>query len=94
MRITDLLSEKGIKLDAKPQSKAEAIDQLVELMNSTGNLKDKAEYKKCVLAREEEGTTGIGEGVAIPHVRFTLWPHIERNISTAAAPAFHQLFLH
>jgi len=69
MRINDLLSEKGINLDAKPQSKAEAIDQLVELMNSTGNLKDKAEYKKCVLAREEEGTTGIGEGVAIPHAK-------------------------
>ncbi|MDF2632417.1 MAG: fructose transporter subunit [Caproiciproducens sp.] len=69
MRITDLLSEKGINLDARPQSKAEAIDQLVELMNSTGNLKDKTEYKKCVLAREEEGTTGIGEGVAIPHAK-------------------------
>jgi PTS system fructose-specific IIC component len=69
MRITELLNEKGINLDARPQSKLEAIDQLVELMYHTGNLKNKEEYKKCVLAREQEGTTGIGEGVAIPHAK-------------------------
>jgi len=69
MRITELLDKKGINLDARPQTKLDAIDQLVELMNSTGNLTSKEEYKKCVLAREQEGTTGIGEGVAIPHAK-------------------------
>ncbi|HEX3037393.1 MAG TPA: fructose-specific PTS transporter subunit EIIC [Oscillospiraceae bacterium] len=71
MRITELLDKRGIDLDAKPQSKSEAIDQLVDLMNNTGNLTNQEEYKKCVLAREEEGTTGIGEGVAIPHAKTT-----------------------
>ncbi|MDF1493155.1 PTS sugar transporter subunit IIA [Caproiciproducens sp. CPB-2] len=69
MRITDLLSEPGINLNASPHSKADAIDELVELMDATGKLKNKAKYKKCVLKREKEGTTGIGEGVAIPHAK-------------------------
>lgn len=69
MRITDLLSAKSIDLNAAPKTKEEAIDRLVDLMEQGGNLKDKAEYKKCVLARETEGTTGIGEGVAIPHAK-------------------------
>ena len=67
MRITDLLNEKAIILQGKAKTKAEAIDQLVELMMENGNIKDKEAYKKVVLKREEEGTTGIGEGIAIPH---------------------------
>ncbi len=67
MKITDLLSERSIMLQGKPNSKKEAIDQLVDLMMENGNIKDKEEYKKVVLKREEEGTTGIGEGIAIPH---------------------------
>ena len=67
MKITDLLSEKAISLQGKAKSKAEAIDQLVDLMMENGNIKDKEAYKKVVLKREEEGTTGIGEGIAIPH---------------------------
>ena len=67
MKITDLLSEKSIMLQGKPNSKKEAIDQLVDLMMENGNIKNKEEYKKVVLKREEEGTTGIGEGIAIPH---------------------------
>ena len=67
MRITDLLNEKAIILQGKAKTKAEAIDQLVELMMENGNIKDKETYKKVVLKREEEGTTGIGEGIAIPH---------------------------
>ena len=67
MKITDLLNEKSIMLQGKPNSKNEAIDQLVDLMMENGNIKDKEEYKKVVLKREEEGTTGIGEGIAIPH---------------------------
>ncbi len=69
MRITDLLSVTGIDLNGHPANKAEAIDQMVALMEKTGKLNDPAEYKRKVLAREEEGTTGIGEGVAIPHAK-------------------------
>lgn len=69
MRITDLLSEEGIHLKANPKSKTQAIEELVDLMDRSGNLLNKAEYKKCVLEREKEGTTGIGEGVAIPHAK-------------------------
>ena len=67
MKITDLLSEKSIMLHGKANSKKEAIDKLVDLMMENGNIKDKEEYKRVVLKREEEGTTGIGEGIAIPH---------------------------
>ena len=67
MRITDLLKKEGIKLNARADSKGAVIDQAVDLMEATGCLADKEAYKKCVLAREEQGTTGIGEGVAIPH---------------------------
>ncbi len=67
MRITDLLSEKAITLQGKAKNKTEAIDELVDLMMENGNIKDKEAYKKVVLKREEEGTTGIGEGIAIPH---------------------------
>lgn len=67
MRITDLLSKKGIDLNGKPGTKQETIDQVTNLMNATGNLSDKEAYKKAVEKREEEGTTGIGDGIAIPH---------------------------
>ncbi|MGG7176416.1 PTS fructose transporter subunit IIABC [Clostridium paraputrificum] len=69
MRITDLLKKEGIELDVKIASKTEAIDKLVDLMSNTGNLENKEEYKKGVLAREELSTTGIGEGIAIPHAK-------------------------
>lgn len=69
MKITDLLNERSIKLDGKAMPKNETIDIMVDLMYASGNLNDKAVYKKCVLAREDEGTTGIGEGVAIPHAK-------------------------
>lgn len=69
MRITDLLDQKGMELHGKASSKAEAIDQLVALMDRTGKISDVAAYRRGVLAREEEGTTGIGEGVAIPHAK-------------------------
>lgn len=67
MKITDLLNEKSIMLQGSANSKQEAIDQLIELMMENGNIQDKDEYKRVVLKREEEGTTGIGEGIAIPH---------------------------
>lgn len=69
MKITDLLNPKGFDLNAHVSTKEEAIDRLVDLMASTGNLADKEAYKRCVKAREQQGTTGIGEGVAIPHAK-------------------------
>ncbi len=69
MKIVDLLKVESIDLQAKPINKAEAIDKLIDLMERGGNLLDKAEYRACVLRREEEGSTGIGEGIAIPHAK-------------------------
>ena len=67
MRIIDLLKIEGIELDSKVTSKKEALDKLVDLMDKEGNLLDKEVYKEAVLKREELSTTGIGEGIAIPH---------------------------
>ncbi len=67
MRITDLLDKKSISLNSAPAGKAEALDMAVELMAAGGRLKDVEAYRKQVYKREEESTTGIGEGIAIPH---------------------------
>lgn len=69
MKITDLLNKKSIAINPKVTSKEGAIDKLVDLMNLSGNLNNKEEYKKAVLAREELSTTGIGDGIAIPHAK-------------------------
>lgn len=69
MKITELLSKKSVLLDAKPSNKEEAIDILVNLMSESGNISDIEKYKQAVLKREEEGTTGIGGYIAIPHGR-------------------------
>ena len=67
MKITDLLDPRSISLDAAPASKSEALDLAVELMAASGKLSDVEAYRKQVYAREAESTTGIGEGIAIPH---------------------------
>ena len=67
MRIIDLLKPQSIDLDARVTDKAGAIDHLVDLMEKGGHLRDKEGYKQGVLDREKEGSTGIGEGIAIPH---------------------------
>ena len=67
MRISELLSLQAIDVNASVASKAETIDYMTRLLEKSGNLNDREAYKKGVLAREEEGTTGIGEGIAIPH---------------------------
>lgn len=69
MRIVDLLKKQSIDLNASVADKAAAIDHLVDLMAAGGNLNDKELYKQRVLAREQEGSTGIGEGIAIPHAK-------------------------
>ncbi|AQS04464.1 PTS fructose transporter subunit IIABC [Clostridium beijerinckii] len=67
MRIVDLLHKQGINLNFNPNTKEQCINELVDLMDKTGNLNNKEEYKKAILAREELSTTGIGDGIAIPH---------------------------
>ena len=67
MKITDLLKKQSIELHGAVKTKTEAIETMVSLMEKGGNLKDTETYRKTVFAREEEGTTGIGEGIAIPH---------------------------
>lgn len=69
MRVTDLLKKDGIALNATPNSKEEALQILIDLHAKVGNVKDKEEYKAGILAREELGTTAIGEGLAIPHAK-------------------------
>ncbi|MBS6256111.1 PTS fructose transporter subunit IIABC [Megasphaera massiliensis] len=69
MRIVDLLKKQSIDLNAAVADKTAAIGHLVDLMDAGGNLNDKELYKERVLAREAEGSTGIGEGIAIPHAK-------------------------
>ena len=69
MKITDLLKPQSILLNAAPTDKADAIYTLGDLMNKSGNLSDKAEYLKAVFAREEAGSTGLGDGIATPHAK-------------------------
>ena len=69
MKIVDLLKRESVELNGKVTSKPEAIEKMVELMAAGGNLADVEAYKKGVFAREEESTTGIGEGIAIPHAK-------------------------
>lgn len=67
MRITDLLDKRSICLTAAPGTKGEALDQVIEMMVKSGKINDVEGFRKQVYAREEESTTGIGEGIAIPH---------------------------
>lgn len=69
MRIVDLLKKESIQLNAAPKSKSEAIDMLVELQVKGGNISDREEYKKGIIAREEHASTAVGEGIAIPHAK-------------------------
>ena len=67
MKITELLDKRSIMLNGRPSSKKEALDQMVALMVKSGKIQDEDAYKAEVYRREEESTTGIGEGIAIPH---------------------------
>ena len=67
MRITDLLDARSVMLGAAPSDKKQTLEQAVALMVKSGKIADEEAYKKQVFAREEESTTGIGEGIAIPH---------------------------
>lgn len=67
MRITDLLDKRSISLTAAPKSKEEALNEAIALMAESGKINDTEGYRRQVFAREEESTTGVGEGIAIPH---------------------------
>ena len=67
MRITDLLDKRSISLDGAPRNKQEALDMAIDLMKGSDKINDQEAYRKQVYKREEEGTTGIGMGIAIPH---------------------------
>lgn len=69
MKIIDLLDDRSILLDGRVADKKAALDQMVELMDASGKLRDKEMYRQGVYAREQEGSTGIGEGIAIPHCK-------------------------
>lgn len=69
MRIIDLISKDSVKLNLVSKDKLNVIDELVDLVDNSGNLKDSDEYKEAILVREELSTTAIGEGVAIPHAK-------------------------
>lgn len=69
MRIVDLLQAEAIAIGGHPADKATAIVQLVDLHDGAGNLNDKEAYKAAIIAREQLGTTAVGEGIAIPHAK-------------------------
>ena len=69
MRVRDLLSPESIELQGHASSKSDVIRQMVDLMVRRGNINDRETYEKGVFAREEESTTGIGDGIAIPHCK-------------------------
>jgi fructose PTS system EIIBC or EIIC component len=71
MRITELLKKETIALDLQASSKPAVIDELVSVLDQSGNLQDAEEFKKAILNREAQSTTGIGEGIAIPHAKTT-----------------------
>ena len=69
MRIIDLLKTDAIELNTSAASKSEAIEKMVSLHQKAGNLNDAEVYTKAILAREEQGSTAIGEGIAVPHAK-------------------------
>ena len=69
MRIRDLLAKESIKLGGSAQNKQNVLNQMVDLMDKSGKISDVETYRKGVFAREEEGSTGVGDGIAIPHCK-------------------------
>lgn len=69
MKITELLTKDTIQLNLKAHSKEAVIDELIDVLDKAGKLNDKKAFKQGILKREEESTTGIGEGIAIPHAK-------------------------
>ncbi|MFJ5758834.1 fructose-specific PTS transporter subunit EIIC [Neobacillus sp. NPDC093182] len=75
MRITELLTKETINLALTSTTKTGAIEELVTVLDNAGKLNDRSEYKKAIIKREEQSTTGIGEGIAIPHAKTNAVKH-------------------
>lgn len=69
MKITDLLKESAVELNTSAVSREDVIDKLIALHEKSGNLSDAQLYRKAIFAREEQGSTAIGEGIAVPHAK-------------------------
>lgn len=69
MKIIDLLKKECIALNVAPRNKSDAIEKLLDLQMKSGNIADRESYKKGILAREEMGSTAVGDGIAIPHAK-------------------------
>ena len=69
MRITELLTKETIHLSLKSNEKTEVLEELITVLDSAGKLINRAQYKEAILAREAQSTTGVGEGIAIPHAK-------------------------
>ncbi|WP_432403848.1 PTS fructose transporter subunit IIABC [Wukongibacter sp. M2B1] len=69
MKITELLNKDTITLELKSTTKSQVIDELVNKLDSSGKISNKKEFKKAILSREEQFSTGVGDGVAIPHAK-------------------------
>ena len=69
MRITELLKKQSIALNADVKTKEQAIDRLISLHEAAGNITDTEVYRKAILARESQGSTAVGGGIAIPHAK-------------------------
>ena len=69
MKVIDLLKPNAIALNFNTDSKEALYDKLIDLQSKAGNISDKAQYKKDLFLRDEEGPTAIGDGVAIPHAK-------------------------
>lgn len=67
MNTKDMFSKERVSFDLKAENKIQAIDELIDILYKDGKVRDKEEFKKAVLKREEEFSTGIGMGIAIPH---------------------------
>ncbi|RLQ95361.1 PTS fructose transporter subunit IIABC [Falsibacillus albus] len=85
MKITELLTKSTMKLDLQSDDKSTVIEELVDVLDHAGKLSDKASFKEAIVNREKQSTTGIGEGIAIPHAKTSAvkWPAIAFGKSTA-----------
>lgn len=89
MRIKDILSPESMIMDLKATTKEEAINEMADLEVATGIVNNKEKFVESIWAREKEGTTGIGEGIAMPHARNeyinkarVLLPKVKRGLTT------------
>ena len=90
MTIRDLLAAESINLNGTPAGKTEALNQCIDLMAKSGKIADVEKYRKGVFAREEEGTTGIGMGIAIPHCKSDALNHSMVHLQRLFSLSLHQ----